>query len=58
MLLHPLFQAPTTPRETLGEKPGGSRAARVVGAALEPPGFSPSVSQGELWELEKGGGPT
>jgi hypothetical protein len=26
--------------------------ARVVGAALEPPGFSPGVSQRELWELE------
>jgi hypothetical protein len=36
--------------ETLVEKPGGSRAAQVVGAALEPPGFSPGVSQRELRE--------
>jgi hypothetical protein len=25
-----------------------------VGAALEPSGFSPGVSQRELWELERG----
>jgi hypothetical protein len=31
--------------ETPGEKPCGSRAAQVVGASLEPPGFSPGVSR-------------
>jgi SET domain len=40
-------------QETPGEKPEGSRAARVVGAALESSGFSPGVSQRELLELEK-----
>jgi hypothetical protein len=38
--------------ETPGEKPGGSRASRFVGAALEPPGFSPGVSKTELRELD------
>jgi hypothetical protein len=42
-------------RETPGEKPESSRAARVVGAALEPSGFSPGVSRRELRELEKVG---
>jgi hypothetical protein len=36
------------------KKSQGSRMARVVGAALEPSGFSPGVSQRELWELERG----
>jgi hypothetical protein len=29
--------------KTPGEKPGGSRAALVLGVAVEPPGFSPGV---------------
>jgi hypothetical protein len=33
---------------TPGEKPEGSMAARVVGAALEPCAFSPGVTKGEL----------
>jgi hypothetical protein len=45
-------------RETPGEKPEGTGAARVVGAALEVSGFSPGVSQRELRELEKVGGAT
>jgi hypothetical protein len=40
---------------SLRETPGGSRAARIVGAALQPPGFSPGVSWRELQELEKWG---
>jgi hypothetical protein len=40
--------------ETQGEKPEGSRAAQVVGAALEPSGLSPCVSEIELRELECG----
>jgi hypothetical protein len=60
MLLCPRFQAPVTNslRETPGEKPEGSRAARVMGAALEPSGFSPGVSRRELRELVKLGGAT
>jgi hypothetical protein len=45
--LYSVFQ---TPRE----KPGGSRAALVVGAALEPPGLSPGVSKTELREVKCG----
>jgi hypothetical protein len=61
MLLHPLFQLSSSRnslQETPGEKPEGSRAARVVGAALEPSGFYPGVSQREVRELEKVGGAT
>jgi hypothetical protein len=41
--------------ETPGEKPECSRVAWVVGATLEPSGFSSGVSQKELRELEKVG---
>jgi hypothetical protein len=42
---HPRLTTRNSIFETPGEKPGGFRAARVVGAALEPPGFSPGVSK-------------
>jgi hypothetical protein len=35
-----------------GERPEGFRVAPTTRAALEPPGFSPCVSQRELRELE------
>jgi hypothetical protein len=44
--------------DTPGEKLEGSRMVRVLGAILEPSGFSPDVSQRELRELEKLGGAT
>jgi hypothetical protein len=54
-LLETHLQAPITPSEKHLERnhvvPGWPGA---VGATLEPSGFSPSVSQRELWELEGG----
>jgi hypothetical protein len=40
--------------ETPGEKQEGSMAAPVMGAAMEPSGFSPGVSPRELRDLEGG----
>jgi hypothetical protein len=51
---HPHLTSRNFVFETPGGKPGGSRAARVVGAAVEPPGFSPGVSKMELWEVKCG----
>jgi hypothetical protein len=53
-LLKTLFVTHNSVFETPGEKPGGSRAARFVGAALEPPGFSPGVLKTELRRLNVG----
>jgi hypothetical protein len=57
MLLHPLFQAPITPsnkRHLAGENPDGYKAVLVVGAALEPSGFSPAqVSLGGSYRSMK-----
>jgi hypothetical protein len=40
--------------ETSRETPGGSRAAKIVGATLEPAGVSPGVSKTELREVKCG----
>jgi hypothetical protein len=48
---HPHITSRNSVVETPVEKPEGSRAARVVGAALEPPGISPCVSKTELREV-------
>jgi hypothetical protein len=37
-----------------GEKPAGHRAARVLGAALGPAGFSPGILKRELREVKYG----
>jgi hypothetical protein len=50
---HPHLTSRKSVFETHGEKPGGSMAARVVGAALEPPGFSLGVSETELREVKR-----
>jgi hypothetical protein len=50
-----LLQAPVTPSEIQREiNPKDSGWPGVTGAALEPFGFSPGVSQRELRELEGG----
>jgi hypothetical protein len=42
---HPHLTSRNSVFDTPGEKPGGSRVARVVGAALEPHCFSPGISE-------------
>jgi hypothetical protein len=50
----PAFHFGNSVFEIPGEKPAGSRAARVVGDALEPAGFSPGVSKTELQRRNAG----
>jgi hypothetical protein len=46
-LSSPFHRPHLTSHNSIFETSGDSRAARAVGAALEPPGFSPGVSKME-----------